>query len=518
MGYMTMRSLFQFEAIMTAAFVRFSSAADFLVSLPANTNTLRLAFASCHDFPTDAYAVDGPGNAMSGPPFNWTLVHERRPDAMVWVGDIIYGDFPRKYGFVPPPLSYVLPEIPTHLPPFVAGDSEKLRTMYKGLRKDPGYAALLRSLGSPKRHLGTWDDHDYSINDGDRTLPSRMEAKQAFLEFFDAPPDDPRRERDGVYASTIFQSEGKASRSVLIVALDMRFSKDPYTKSGRGDFLGAAQWAWLRSTLAEHQDVTATVFVSSLQLLPLGRELVSECWANFPESRSRFLELLQTVRAPLVVSGDVHFAELLAATCDNYVQASEGSSATKVEGMLVELTTSGLTHSWGEGMGMLTPELRRCMAWIMWAFQHFLPWTFQTRSGTGWAQVPDFFLNRNFGEIEFDFNRTVATTRVMDGFSGGVVIEKEWSLASLLSKKERGSGNGNGKASAKCEPHRGTPSKLRVAAGLAGMVVFTLCIILLKPTLAVVAVLLLRRCFPQANTKAKETKNHGKGNKKSKAL
>jgi hypothetical protein len=59
----------------------------------------------------------------------------------------------------------------------------------------------------------------------------------------------------------------------------------------------------------------AHVLVSSVQLLPTHRELLSEGWPRFPAARRRLLRLLldARVRAPVVVSGDVHFAELMAA-------------------------------------------------------------------------------------------------------------------------------------------------------------------------------------------------------------
>jgi hypothetical protein len=90
-------------------------------------------------------------------------------------------------------------------------------------------------------------------------MPLKDDSKAAFLRFFDAGADDPRRSRGGVYASTLFTSEkhkggedgasaSSPHRSVLVLALDMRWFKDPYSEQG-GDFLGEEQWTWLQDTL-----------------------------------------------------------------------------------------------------------------------------------------------------------------------------------------------------------------------------------------------------------------------------
>lgn len=83
------------------------------------------------------------------------------------------------------------------------------------------------------------DDHDYGLNDGDKTLSIRKESKDAFLGFFDAKETDPRRQRQGVYSSTLFSMKNedgsngdKSDRSVLVIALDMRYNKDPYSVEG----------------------------------------------------------------------------------------------------------------------------------------------------------------------------------------------------------------------------------------------------------------------------------------------
>jgi hypothetical protein len=67
-------------------------------------------------------------------------------------------------------------------------------------------------------------------------LDIRDQSKEVFLKFFDASPDDPRKFREGVYSSTLFKGDGE-DKSVMVIAMDMRYSKDPYEVKGSGMLL-----------------------------------------------------------------------------------------------------------------------------------------------------------------------------------------------------------------------------------------------------------------------------------------
>jgi alkaline phosphatase D len=95
--------------------------------------------------------------------------------------------------------------------------------------------------------------------------------------------------------------------------------------------LGEGQWAWFERRLREPAEIR--VVVSSIQLI--ANEHGSEKWANFPNERARFLELLRRTHATgaVVISGDRHLAELSALT-----------PADGVPYPLYDLTTSGLNQ------------------------------------------------------------------------------------------------------------------------------------------------------------------------------
>jgi alkaline phosphatase D len=109
--------------------------------------------------------------------------------------------------------------------------------------------------------------------------------------------------------------------------------------------LGEAQWAWFERRLREAAEVR--VVVSSIQFVPT--EHGSEKWGNFPQERTRFLELLRRTRATgvVVISGDRHLAELSMLTPENGAPYP-----------LYDLTSSGFNLPMPKNLpsGKATPE------------------------------------------------------------------------------------------------------------------------------------------------------------------
>ena len=372
---------------------------------------MRILFGSCnkHDQPQPL----------------WSAIARLAPAAWVWAGDAAYHD--RGCG----------------VDCFVEGAPDAMADAYARQRAVPGYAALRERVPmyaqnprphyrarqpslpttttatSPRCSYGTWDDHDYGRNDGDRTYEHRNTSQRLFLDFIDEPAGSARRTRAGVYESHDL-ADVRTNRSAKLVLLDVRYSRDPYTTRG-GDFLGEAQWAWLEATLrASEADVH--LIVSGLQVLPHRRPF-GEGWFRFPSARARLLELLLRlrVRAPVILSGDVHYAELLEATC------TRGDA----EARLVEITSSGLTHAFGhrhvDGGAFDLPgppsqfSLIESAAqgvlgyWLMRWAQIAMPFRYRRRAADGAAQ---YHLGLNFGEVSVAWGELPAGAviiRIRDG-------------------------------------------------------------------------------------------------------
>eukprot|EP00559_Dactyliosolen_fragilissimus_P007923 CAMPEP_0184868884 /NCGR_PEP_ID=MMETSP0580-20130426/32056_1 /TAXON_ID=1118495 /ORGANISM="Dactyliosolen fragilissimus" /LENGTH=376 /DNA_ID=CAMNT_0027370043 /DNA_START=350 /DNA_END=1477 /DNA_ORIENTATION=- len=240
------------------------------------------------------------------------------------------------------------------------------------------------SLNSSFVH-GTWDDHDYGGNDFGANMPDKMQRLNLFLDFLDVPSSSPasekpkvispvilRRSRKGAYNSIMY---GTDPHSVLITFLDTRFDRadsclpNPGTTSiplgsvlgcltrwisaglnlshyfgGRLCFgsnrdynrvLSEEQWLWLEDTL-QNSTAQVNVVVSSIQVLTTNP--LVESWGHYPEEKNRLLRLLSNIKGLLLLSGDVHHAEILdsQATSNSYPSHNHG---------IIEVTSSGLTHS-----------------------------------------------------------------------------------------------------------------------------------------------------------------------------
>jgi hypothetical protein len=83
------------------------------------------------------------------------------------------------------PGSYFPFEIPFPAPRWIPATPEKLRHLYAQQKAHPGYKQLREST----LILGTWDDHDFGVNDADSTFPIREASQTAFLDFLDEPKD-----------------------------------------------------------------------------------------------------------------------------------------------------------------------------------------------------------------------------------------------------------------------------------------------------------------------------------------
>jgi alkaline phosphatase D len=53
------------------------------------------------------------------------------------------------------------------------------------------YVKEMKELGT--QIIGTWDDHDYGVNDGNKTFIHKNYTREWFLDFLEEPSDSPRR-------------------------------------------------------------------------------------------------------------------------------------------------------------------------------------------------------------------------------------------------------------------------------------------------------------------------------------
>jgi alkaline phosphatase D len=293
---------------LTPAYVFMKIAITFILLLirtPVFPQTaFKIAFGSCSDQTKDEQL--------------WTDIIKTHPDVWIWSGDNIYGD---------------------------TTSLDVLKNKYYQQKNRKEYQQLI----SQCTVTGTWDDHDYGINDGGKYFSAKQQSKILAANFLGFPDQNSVWSHEGLYNSTIIR---KGNQFVKIINLDTRYFRDTvykehyvdaarnqsmsrYQPNTTGDILGEEQWRWLEEEL---KNSTAVVNIINSSIQVISEEHPFEKWGNLPASRKRLLELL--VKYPdkkvVIISGDRHIAEL---------------SKKTVAGLpypLCDFTSSGLTHTWDE--------------------------------------------------------------------------------------------------------------------------------------------------------------------------
>lgn len=258
-------------------------------------NEFIVAFGSCNKHDME--------NAL------WDDVLATNPDVWVWGGDIVYAD---------------------------TDDMEKMERMYAAQKNVPGYKKLVQEVPI----IGTWDDHDYGLNDGGVEFRAKKGSQQQLLDFLGVPKDSPRRVQEGVYTSHEY---ALPAGKVNIIILDTRYFRTPLTRDtltnkrntpntyGQGTILGQKQWQWLEEELRTSK-AAFNLIMSSVQFLSDKHGF--ECWGNFPHEVDRLEKTIveSGAKGVIILSGDRHISEF---------------SKTDVAGLpypLYDFTSSGLTH------------------------------------------------------------------------------------------------------------------------------------------------------------------------------
>jgi len=264
---------------------------------PLSTSNFTLSFGSC--------------NNQALPNNMWRQIVKNKPNVWVWGGDVIYCD---------------------------TQDMAFMKKNYAKQKADTAYQTFLKKVPI----IGTWDDHDFGINDGGSENAKKDSVQKLFLDFLNVPANDVRRHRKGVYFSKNYNI-GK--HNIKVIVLDTRYfrtklTKDPTgikryipNKYGEGTMLGKTQWLWFKQEL-DSSKADFNIIESSIQVLSYQHGF--ETWGNMPSEVDKLENIIANSKAKgvIILSGDRHIAEI---------------SQTKLKNMnypLIDITSSGLTHSY----------------------------------------------------------------------------------------------------------------------------------------------------------------------------
>lgn len=290
---------------------------------------LMVLFSGCNVFQSALYPLQndefviafGSCNRQDHENHLWDDVVANNPVVWIWGGDNIYAD---------------------------TDDLREMRKDYEEQRYQNGYKEVRKSMDV----IGTWDDHDYGLNDGGREWAFKDQAQELFLNFLEVPKHDPRRDRKGVYDSKTYNT---SQGSVKVIVLDTRYFRSPLTKnlgdngkrfmpnpSGEGTILGEQQWLWLENEL-NTSTASFNIIVSSIQFL--SNKHGFETWGNFPSEVEKMVNLIQSSHAQrvIILSGDRHISEFSQFNVSN------------LDYPLIDFTSSGLTHTYEAFSGEENP-------------------------------------------------------------------------------------------------------------------------------------------------------------------
>jgi len=228
---------------------------------PGSDADLRIAFGSCPKYQDDRIQPI------------WPWVEHYQPDIMFWIGDNVYAD---------------------------ALDPEIIREEMRRQRDVPALQPILHNVS----HLAIWDDHDFGLNNHNRTNPVKHQALEVFQEYW-ANPSYGLPDVKGIFFKYTWGQ-------VDFFFLDGRWHRDPDADPDTPDktMLGAEQFEWLKAEL-EASDAVFKVLVSGSGFSKAKGE-GGDSWAAFLHERNRLFDFIRDreISGIVMLSGDTHIGEL----------------------------------------------------------------------------------------------------------------------------------------------------------------------------------------------------------------
>ncbi len=219
----------------------------------------------------------------------WDSILDEKSDIFIFMGDNVYGDDKK------------------------TGNTNKLKKSYiKQKKKIP-----FKDLKETNEVMAIWDDHDFGKNDGGSEYVYKDEAKKLFLDFWEVPLNDQRRQHSGLYFETKKDIQGGI---LQIIFLDTRYFKSSFKATDKRNaplkeryvndldssktILGKEQWDWLTEKLKEN--VNVRIIVSSIQIIAEGHGF--EKWGLLPLEKKKLYNLIDSnsLKNTIIISGDRH--------------------------------------------------------------------------------------------------------------------------------------------------------------------------------------------------------------------
>ena len=238
-----------------------SDASQIFSTAPAENTKVKtcLAFGSC---------------AESGPLKLWSQMAEHGADGLVLLGDTPYID---------------------------TLDLGILRAKHREFLSIPQLAAF----GKSRPVWGTWDDHDFGLNDSDGRLKGKERSRKAFMEY--RANQSFGHDDQGIY--TKFRRGG-----VEVFLLDTRWfarTEPSPVDPEKPTLLGKRQWAWLKQGLEESTAPFKVIACGMIWDDKENRE--SDDWGTYHYERQGLFDFLgeKNISGVVLIGGDIHCSRWL---------------------------------------------------------------------------------------------------------------------------------------------------------------------------------------------------------------
>ena len=140
---------------------------------------------------------------------------------------------------------------------------------------------------------GTWDDHDYGLNNAGRDYQHKNRSRADLFAFLDVPKNNPAYQRTGAYQSY------DISPNVKLILLDNRYFKSEYAPKAYNDPYpltrkeqSSRRTMALARTTPPKFNCQHTYYRIGIQVLSPNHRF--EKWLNYPNEYQRLIQLLQT--------------------------------------------------------------------------------------------------------------------------------------------------------------------------------------------------------------------------------
>lgn len=206
----------------------------------------------------------------------WRVIPEYDPDLFFWLGDNVYAD---------------------------SLDAEILAEELGRQREHPSIQGLLATVPQ----FAIWDDHDFGLNNHDRTNPVKAENLDVWKRWWPNPAFGLPNVKGVFFA---WQYAG-----VDFFFLDGRYHRDPNSQPDGPDktMLGAGQLNWLKRGLKSSRAPFKVIVSGSVWTT--GKGAGGDAWSSYRHERDALFDWImqEQIEGVVLLSGDTHTGELNAA-------------------------------------------------------------------------------------------------------------------------------------------------------------------------------------------------------------